>query len=69
MRDQHEQSAAYLQGWLDTLRVQEHRRWIVQAANQAGRAADFVLGREGVDSFASPVTNEASERPALPNAA
>jgi antirestriction protein ArdC len=45
VRDQHEQSAAYLQSWLDTLRVQEHRRWIVQAANHAGRAADFVLGR------------------------
>ena len=69
VRDEHEQSAAYLQGWLDTLRVQEHRRWIVQAANQAGRAADFVLGREGVDSFAPPATNPPSERHALPNAA
>jgi len=69
VRDEHEQSAAYLKGWLDTLRVQEHRRWIVQAANQAGRAADFILGREGVDSFAPPVTNEASERSALLNAA
>lgn len=45
VHDQHEQSAAYLKGWLDVLREKEHRRWIVQAANQAGRAADFILGR------------------------
>lgn len=69
VRDEHEQSAAYLKGWLDTLRVQEHRRWIVQAANQASRATDFVLGREAVDSFAAPATDEPSEASALPNAA
>ncbi len=45
IRDQHEQSAAYLQGWLDVLREPDHRRWIVQASTQAGRAADFILGR------------------------
>jgi len=67
VRDQHEQSAAYLQGWLDTLRVQEHRRWIVQAANQAGRAADFILGRCAGDS--SPAPEETAERSALPAAA
>ena len=69
VRDEHEQSAAYLKGWLNTLRVQEHRRWIVQAANQAGRAADFVLGREAMDSLASPAASEATEQPALPKAA
>ena len=45
VRDQHEQSAAYLKGWLDVLRAKEHRKWIVQAANQAGRATDFILNR------------------------
>jgi len=69
VRDEHEQSAAYLKGWLDTLRVEEHRRWIVQAANQAGRAADFVLGREATDSFASPANAEEAERTALPTPA
>jgi len=69
VRDQHEQSAAYLKAWLDTLRVQEHRRWIVQAANQAGRAADFILGRSADDSSPDPATNEAGEQPALPAAA
>jgi len=54
VRDGHEQSAAYLQGWLDTLRVQEHRRWIVHAASQAGRAADFILGRSEGD-LSSPL--------------
>ena len=69
VRDQHEQSAAYLKGWLDVLRETEHRRWIVQAANQAGRAADFILGREPNDSFAAPATEEPAEHPAQPIAA
>ncbi len=58
VRDQHEQSAAYLKSWLDVLKEPEHRRWIVQAANQAGRAADFILGRNTVDSFATPAIEE-----------
>jgi len=45
VRDQHVQSAAYLKAWLDALGEPEHRRWIVLAANQAGRAVDFILGR------------------------
>ena len=69
VRDQHEQSAAYLQAWLDTLRVQEHRRWIVQAANHAGHAADFVLGRSADDSSPTPAPEETAEQPALPAAA
>jgi len=66
VRDQHEQSAAYLQGWLDTLRVQEHRRWIVQAANQAGRAADFILGRSSDDKSPVLTPEESAEQPSLP---
>lgn len=69
VRDQHEQSAAYLQAWLDTLRVQEHRRWIVQAANQAGRAADFVLGRSRDEAPSEPPHEEPAGQPALPAAA
>jgi antirestriction protein ArdC len=45
VRDEHEQSAAYLKGWLDVLRDKDHKRWIVQGANQAGKAADFILNR------------------------
>jgi len=69
VRDQHEQSAAYLQGWLDVLREQEHRRWIVHAANQAGRAADFILGRSTVESFAAPAVGEPAEQPVPATAA
>ena len=69
VRDQHEQSAAYLKGWLDVLHEPEHRRWIVQAANQAGRAADFIFGRSASDSFAAPPTEEITEPAALPTAA
>jgi antirestriction protein ArdC len=36
-------SAAYLQAWLE--RLKEDRRLIVQAAAQAQRAADFILGK------------------------
>ena len=48
VRDQHEQSAAYLQSWLDVLRVTEHKRWIVNAAAQATKAVDYVLDRQAV---------------------
>ena len=37
-----ENSAAYLQNWLEQL--QDDRKFIVQAAAQAQRAADFILG-------------------------
>lgn len=43
--DSHEQSAAYLQSWLDVLRVKEHKRWIIQAASQANRAVGLILNR------------------------
>lgn len=45
VRDQHEQSAAYLKGWLDVLKDTDHRRWILQAASQAGRASEFILAK------------------------
>ena len=43
--DTHEQSAAYLQSWLEVLRAKEHKRWIINAAAQATKAADFILSR------------------------
>lgn len=43
--DSHEQSAAYLQSWLDVLRVKEHKRWIIRAASQASKATSFILNR------------------------
>ena len=36
-------SAAYIQAWLE--RLKDDRRLIVQAAAQAQRAADFILGK------------------------
>jgi antirestriction protein ArdC len=39
-------SAAYLQSWLE--RLKEDSRLIVQAAAQAQKAADFILGRHSV---------------------
>ncbi len=37
-------SAAYLHGWLEVLRVKEHRTWLIKAASEAQRAAEYVLG-------------------------
>lgn len=45
VRDTHEQSAAYLQSWLDVLRVKEHKRWIINAAAKAAKATDYILNR------------------------
>ena len=46
-----ENSAAYLQNWLEQL--QNDRKLIVQAAAQAQRAADFILGTKFEDAPAS----------------
>ncbi len=46
VQDEHEQSAAYLQAWLDTLREPNRKRWIVEAASLAAKAASHVLARE-----------------------
>ncbi|MES2595778.1 MAG: zincin-like metallopeptidase domain-containing protein [Verrucomicrobiota bacterium] len=43
--DSHEQSAAYLQSWLNALRSKENKRWIILAASQASKAAAFILNR------------------------
>jgi antirestriction protein ArdC len=53
--DDHEQSAAYLRGWLDALKDEDHKRWIVKAANQAAKAADFITNRTpAVESLPQP---------------
>ena len=44
VEDDHEQNSAYLQSWLQVLKVKEHRRWIVEAASQAQKAVGFILG-------------------------
>ena len=61
VRDEYERSAAYLKGWLDALREQDHQRWIVHAANQAGRAADFILGRLANEDSSANEHEEPSE--------
>lgn len=41
--DGHEQNAAYLQSWLQVLKVKENKRWIVEAASQAQKAVSYIL--------------------------
>ena len=40
-----QESAAYIQGWLDCLR--NDRKLIVHAATQAQKACDFIQGQQG----------------------
>jgi antirestriction protein ArdC len=39
-----ENSAAYLQGWIDALKSKDAKGWIIRAASQAQKAADFIMG-------------------------
>lgn len=56
-------SAAYLQGWLD--RLKKDRRLVVTAAAQAQRAADYVqFGRTGILAPAEPEASMESEETA-----
>ena len=43
IEDGFENSAAYLHCWLDVLKVKDHKTWLVKAASEAQRAADYVL--------------------------
>ncbi|MEI8294974.1 MAG: ArdC-like ssDNA-binding domain-containing protein, partial [Alphaproteobacteria bacterium] len=44
--DQSENSAAYLAGWLKALKGADAKTWIIRAASQAQKAADYILGSE-----------------------
>jgi antirestriction protein ArdC len=44
IEDDFENSASYLKGWLEVLRVKDNKRWLVQAASEAQKAADYILG-------------------------
>ena len=43
VEDEHEQNTAYLQSWLQVLKVKAHKRWIVEAASQAQKAVNYIL--------------------------
>ena len=44
IEDDFENSASYLKSWLDALRVKDNKRWLVQAASEAQKAANHILG-------------------------
>ncbi|HSE44241.1 MAG TPA: hypothetical protein VLA89_02820, partial [Gemmatimonadales bacterium] len=50
--DNLDQSAAYVDNWLDRLR--DDKKLVVQAAAQAQRAADFILGTTFEEEDAEP---------------
>ncbi len=45
IEDELENSAAYLQSWINALRSKDAQSWVVRAASQGQKAADFILGR------------------------
>jgi antirestriction protein ArdC len=38
-----ENSAAYLQGWINALKSKDAKSWIIRAASQAQKAAEFII--------------------------
>jgi antirestriction protein ArdC len=40
-----ENSAAYIKGWSEAFRSKEAKSWVVRAASEGQKAADFILGR------------------------
>jgi len=42
--DNHSTSAAYLSSWLNVLKVKDNKRWVVEAASQAQKGANYILG-------------------------
>lgn len=38
-----ENSAAYLQDWIDALKSKDAKTWIIRAASRAHKAADYIL--------------------------
>ena len=41
--DEHTNSAAYLQSWLDALKASDSKGWIIRAASQAQKAANYIM--------------------------
>jgi antirestriction protein ArdC len=51
--DEHENSVAYLQGWLSVLKVSDHKGWVIRAASEAQKAANYILGTAPASSEAT----------------
>ena len=45
-----ENSAAYLQGWIAALKSKDAKTWIIRAAAQAQKAADYILNISSEES-------------------
>ena len=62
MEDEIENSAAYLQSWINALRSKDAQSWIVRAASQGQKAADFILGRH-LNIASEAITTEPHSKP------
>lgn len=45
LEEEIENSAAYIKGWSEAFRRKEAQSWVVRAASEGQKAADFILGR------------------------
>lgn len=43
IEDEHANSSAYLQAWIDALKSKDAKKWIIRAASQAQKAANYIL--------------------------
>jgi len=62
IEDEIENSAAYLKSWIDALKSKDAQSWVVRAASQGQKAADFILGREPKSHVESLRSTAASQR-------
>lgn len=45
LEEEIENSAAYIKGWSEAFRSKEAKSWVVRAASEGQKAADYILGR------------------------
>lgn len=45
IEDDFANTTAYVKGWLDVLKAPDHEKWLIRAAGEAQKAADWILGK------------------------
>ena len=62
IEDGFENSAAYLHGWLEVFKVKDHKTWLVKAASEAQKAADYILAAAFVSLNRFPLSRALRSR-------
>lgn len=64
IEDEIDNSAAYLQSWINALRSKDAKTWLIRAASQGQKAADYILGRH-LDMPLDVTTTESQPKSAI----